>query len=321
MADNDGTPGYGDVFQGNPSNWGKWGPDDEVGSLNYLGPEQIVAAAGLVRAGKVFTLQLQIGSPGGDPVWPGRPQAAHYMILDESDYVGGNAEPLPGGLHWADDAISMALQGSTQYDALGHVWYDGKLWNGYDAVTTFGGLSKASVNPIARRGVVGRGVLLDVARHRGVAALGAGETLDHTDLLACARAQGVELRPRDIIVIRTGWLERYFEVGPEAFFADFVEPGLTYSPELVRWFHDQEIPNLVTDTMGNETTRDPSHGLAMPLHVALMRDLGVAFTEICDLGELAADCAADGRYEFLYAAAPLKIVGATGSPVNPLAVK
>ena len=159
-----------------------------------------------------------------------------------------------------------------------------------------------------------------MARFRGKANLDAAETFTHLDLQECAAAQGVELRKRDIIVIRTNFLKLFFEQG-DAFYEGFCEPGLVYSPELVEWFQQMEIPNLVTDTIANEVTTDPNNGIALVLHNALMRNLGVTLTEIADLEELAADCAEDGRYEFLYAAAPLKVHQASGSPVNPLALK
>jgi kynurenine formamidase len=314
-------PAVGEVLKDAPSNWGKWGPDDEVGSLNYLGPEQVLAAAQLIRTGKVFTLQRLIGDPKGDPVWPGRTPAERTQVLDESDWdEGGKGPAFPGGLHYADDKINAYLQGSTQYDALGHVWFDGQIWNGYDARTTIGGLDKASVEPIAQRGIVGRAVLLDMARFRGKTTLEAGETFTHGDLLACAQAQGVELRKRDIVIIRTNFLQLFFDLG-EKFYEGFCEPGLVYSPELVQWFQDMEIPNLVTDTIANEVTFDPNNGVALVLHNALMRNLGITLTEIADLEQLASDCAADGRYEFFYAAAPLKVAQGSGSPVNPIVVK
>ncbi|MDQ1106777.1 cyclase family protein [Nocardioides zeae] len=317
----DGTaPDLTDLLADSPSNWGKWGPDDEVGSLNYLGPEQVVAAAGLISSGKVFTLQRLIGDPKGDPVWPGRTPATRTQILDESSWDGADAPQFPGGLHYADDKIDAFLQGSTQYDALGHVWYGGQLYNGFDARTTVGGMDKASVEPIAQRGVVGRAVLLDMARFRGKDTLDSAETYTHEDLVACAEAQGVELRKRDILLIRTNYLQLFFELG-DKFYEGFCEPGLVYSPELVQWFADMEIPNLVTDTIANEVTIDPENGVALVLHNALMRNLGIAFTEICDLEALAADCAEDGRYELFYAAAPLKVAKGSGSPVNPLVVK
>lgn len=314
------APALEELLADAPSNWGRWGPDDEVGSLNHLTPEHVVAAAGLVRDGKVFTLQRLIGDPAGDPVWPSREPAVRTMLLDESTWDSPDAPEFPGGLHYSDDKIEAFLQGSTQYDALGHVWYGGKIWNGYDARTTVGGMEKASVEPIAQRGVVGRGVLLDMAHHRNKESLEPGETFDHRDLLACAEAQGVEIRKHDVIVIRTNYLARFFE-DRDAFYENFLEPGLVYSPDLVEWFHQMEIPNLVTDTIANEVTIDPNTGVALTLHNALMRNLGITLTEICDLEELAADCIEDGRYEFMWAAAPLKVHQATGSPVNPLAIK
>ena len=102
------------------------------------------------------------------------------------------------------------------------------------------------------------------------------------------KTQGVTIEKRDILVIRTNFLKLFFDQG-EAFYEGFCEPGLIYSPELVQWFQDMEIPNLVTDTIANEVTTDPENGVALVLHNALMRNLGVVFTEICDLEKLAAE--------------------------------
>jgi len=317
MAD---APALTELLKDAPTNWGRFGPDDELGSLNYLTRDEVLRGVRSVRKGEVFTLQRLIGDPRGDPVWPGRSPAVRTMLLDESSWDSPDAPSFPGGLHYADDKIEAFLQGSTQYDALGHVWYDGKIWNGYDARTTVGGMKKASVEPIAERGVVGRGVLLDIARYRGKENLDKAETFTHEDLMACAERQGVRIERHDILVIRTNFLKLFYEQGP-AFYEGFCEPGLVYSPELVAWFQEMEIPNLVTDTIGNEVTTDPNTGVALVLHNALMRNLGVAFTEICDLEKLAASCAADGQYDFLYVAAPLKVHEATGSPVNPVAIK
>jgi kynurenine formamidase len=314
------APNMEDLLSGAPTNWGKWGADDEVGALNYLTAQEVLRGVAHIKTGSVFTLQRLIGDPKGDPVWPGRSPAQRTMILDESSWDGSDAPSFPGGLHYADDKIDAFLQGSTQYDALGHVWYGGKIWNGYDARTTVGGLDKASVAPIAERGVVGRGILLDMARFRGKENLDKAETFTHEDLEACAKEQGVTIEKHDVLVIRTNFLKLFFDEG-EAFYEGFCEPGLVYSSELVQWFQDMEIPNLVTDTIANEVTVDPNNGVALPLHCALMRNLGVTLTEICDLEKLADSCAEDGQYTFLYAAAPLKVHRASGSPVNPLAIK
>lgn len=315
------VPTVAELTQGLPKNWGRWGAEDEVGSLNFLTQAEVLRGVASVRHGKTFTLQVQMGNPKGDPVWPGRNQAQRINVLDEGHFLCGKGPEFPGGLHYADDVMFMYLQGSTQYDALGHVWCDGKLYNGFDANTTIGGMSKASVLPLAERGIVGRGVLIDIARHRGKRFLEPGETFTHLDLLAAAEKQGVTIQKHDVLVIRTGWIAAFYEKDRVEFYKNFVEPGLTFSPELVRWFHEMEIPNLVTDTIANEVTTDPVSGCALPLHVALMSNLGVTFTEIAQLDPLADDCAADGQWSFLYVAAPLKVVNGSGAPVNPVVVK
>lgn len=317
---------FEELLRDAPKNWGRWGDDDEVGALNFLTPDVIVAATRSVRQGKVFTLQVKMANPEGDPISPGRTPAQRAMVMDESQFSAGKATPWPGGLKWADDLLFCFPQGTTQYDALGHAWYGDQIWNGYDAKTTHGGLAKASVLPIAERGVVGRGVLLDMARHRGKDTLDHGEWFTHEDLIDCARAQGVTIEKRDILVIRTGFIatfykdREFFERNPLGR-GPFSEPGLAYSPELVRWFDEMEIPNFVTDTIANEVTIDPKTGCMQILHAALLRNMGVTMTEIAWLEDLADDCAADGQYDFLYAAAPLKIVHGAGAPVNPMAIK
>lgn len=315
------VPTAGELLKDSPKNWGKWGPEDEVGSLNYLTPDVVVQAVQNVRSGKVFTLQVKMANPEGDPVWPGRSGAQRYNVIDKGVWLAGKGPAFPGDLEYADDMMVCFLQGSTQYDALGHVWYGDQIWNGFDSRTTVDGMSKAGVLPLAERGIVGRGVLLDMARHRGKDCLDPGETFTHEDLQDCAQRQGVELRKRDILVIHTGWVNYFYQVSREEFYGNFVEPGLTFSVELTRWFQEMEIPNLVTDTIANEVTVDPKSGVTLPLHVALMSWLGVTFTEIAWLHDLAADCAEDGQYDFLYTAAPLKVVNGTGAPVNPVVVK
>ncbi len=307
-----------------PTNWGKWGPDDELGALNYLDAAEVLRGVQHIRTGDVFTLQIQMGRTDGpgDPLWPGRTGIERQNVLDEGTWDTDGAPQFPGGLHYADDTAKLFLQGSTQYDALGHVWYDGKLWNGYDARSTIDGMDKASVLPIAEKGIVGRGVLIDMARHRGKDWLDKGETFDHTDLDAAAAAQGVAIEPHDILCVRTGWMKYWYELNDkDTFYDGFTEPGLTHSRELVEWFQSREVPNLVTDTIANEVTFDPETGVALPLHCALMRNLGVTLTEIAWLDDLADACAADGRWSFLYVAAPLKVVSGTGAPVNPVAIR
>lgn len=309
------------LLAGSPKNWGRWGANDELGSLNFLTNSEVLRGVAAIKQGKVITCGETIASPTGDPIFPSRTQPERKNTQDRGTYNEGNATPLPGGVQYADDRISMFLQGSTQYDALGHVWYDDQLWNGYDANETIGGMKKASIMPIAERGIVGRGVLLDMAAYAGKFALDKGDTVGLADLLGAAEKQGVTIQKHDILCLRIGFLQLLKTQGPEKFYADFNEPGMIYSPELVDWFHKMEIPALCTDTISNEMDFDPELGIQIPLHCALMRNLGIAFNEICNFEALAKDCHEDGQWDFLYVAAPLKVYQGTGSPVNVVAIK
>jgi kynurenine formamidase len=304
------------AFADAPTNWGTWGDDDEVGAVNYLTADEAVRGAAAVESGRTFSLGAPIGREAGDPMSPSRPQTQHYMRRDRGHYEAGKEE---GEREGAEDVLVVSMHGTTHVDALGHSWYGDELYNGHDPETTKGGLDRCSVEPIADHGVVGRGVLLDVARHRGVDHLERGSRVPLAELQACADAQGVDLEKRDVLVIRTGWLERFYEGDREAI-REFDEPGITYSEELAAWFDDMEIPSFVTDTLASEQTH-PDSGIRLPLHATFIRDLGILFTEIARLEELAADCAADGKYDFMYVCSPLKVVRGTGSPVNPLAIK
>ncbi len=303
-----------------PRNWGRWGADDEIGALNYLTPDEVRTGLAVARDGRVFTLGAPLADPAGDPVFPGRWAPRRFMVADHAGFRAGHLHPIPGGMEFADDYITGFSQASTHCDALGHMWYDDTLWNGYPSDSTNGGMRKAGIAPISRHGIVGRCVLLDIAAFRDKAALGRAETFDHTDLLACARAQNVEIAPRSILLVRTGWLGALTD-GREAIGQDYWEPGLTFSPDLVAWFDAMQIPCLVTDTLANETTYEPHSGIMLPLHAALMRNLGIVFTETAWLDDLAADCARDRRFEAFYSASPLQVVGGTGGSINPVVIK
>jgi kynurenine formamidase len=304
-----------------PTNWGKWGPDDQVGGLNYLTPTEVLRAIGSVQTGRAFTLMLELGNPKGDPLWPGRVPYAHFMTQDRGTYESGKTPAIKGGIEYADDVILVACHGSTHVDALGHTWYDGRAWNGFRADGSKGGLESCSVLPLAQKGIVGHAVLLDVARYRGVPYLPMHSHVSLDDLLGAAKRQKVELQQHDILVLRTGILQAFYEKGPEEFYGDFDEPGLTYSRELLDFFHDMEIPVSATDILAGEMLTSATVDAVFPLHAALSRNLGVVFVEGHWLEAWAADCAADGKYDGLYMASPLKIRYGTASPVNPILIK
>ena len=314
----------GELLKDAPKNWGRWGPDDELGCLNFLGPAEVLRGAAEIRGGKVFTLGTPIASPGGDPAFPGlgREGPKRANSQDHSHYESGEAETLPGGLEFADDVIELGTHTSTHFDALGHTWFDGECWNGYSPETTVGGMQRASVLPIAERGITGRGILLDVARLKGRDYLDRGEPFTLDDLLAAAERQGTRVERHDLLLIRTGGLKEFYEIGKDEYMATpFVETGLAYSEELARWYHELELPIFATDTIAGEYTDWDTTGYVAPLHGSLMRNLGVAISELMWFEELAEDCEADGRWTFFFAAAPLKIVGGTGALVNPIAIK
>lgn len=137
-----------------PKNWGRWGKDDEIGTLNFVTRDHILRSLMTARTGKTFTLGLWINRKEGDPVWIGRRPTVHLMTKDEGTYISGKAEPRPGGGKSADDIVIMHLQGSTQVDALGHYWKDNTLYNGFDSRTTIGGLAKDDVSKLAHPPVV-----------------------------------------------------------------------------------------------------------------------------------------------------------------------
>jgi kynurenine formamidase len=310
------------LLAGSPTKWGRWGAADEIGALNYLTEREVKLGLAAARQGRTFTLGVPIATDAGDAVFPGRWAARHYMVADKAGFEAGHWHPLEGGLEFADDFVNGFAQAGTHCDALGHMWFDDTLWNGYPASSTNGGMTKAGIMPIAERGIVGRAVLLDIARFRGKPKLERGETFNHLDLVACARAQGVEIGRRTILLVRTGWVGALLD-GRESVAGQgqYWEPGLTFSPELVRWFDEMEIPCLVTDTLANETTYEPDTGAMLVLHAALMRNLGIVFTEMAWLDALAADCAGDRQYEGFYSGAPTKVSKGTGGSVNPLFIK
>lgn len=304
-----------------PKNWGRWGPDDEIGSLNFLTVEEVLRGIRSVERGKTFPLAIQIGAPKGDPLWPGRSPAGHYMCQDKGSYESGKTCPELGGVEFADDVLMINCHGTTHCDGLAHSWYEDRAWNGYPASESKGGLSKAGILPIAEKGIVGRAVLLDVARHQGVPHLSMHQQITLGDLVDTAGSQGIEICRHDIVLVRTGILDVFYDLGPKAYFEDFDEPGITYEPELIKWFHEMEIPVYGTDTLGNEQLKSSTVEALFSMHAALSRNLGIVFVEALALKAWADDCSRDGKYDALFVGSPLKIVGGTASPINPVVIK
>lgn len=293
------------------SNWGRWGPEDERGTTNLVTPREIVRAARLVRRGAVFDLGVPLGA-GGPRAFPGRIDPLHMMTET------GAGQEYPGGAKWSDDYVVMPLQTGTQWDAFAHVWYDGLLYNGFgeDEVGPHGA-ARCSIDALGG-GIAGRGVLLDVARHAGVDWLEGGHVIGPETLDAVAERQGTEIRAGDILLVRTGWWRKFLVEGDAAGWTS-AEPGLGL--DCARWVRDHDLAALGMDNWGIEVAPGEDPAATSPVHCVLLRDVGIPLGEIFDLEALAEDCAGDGVHEFLFVAPPLKVTGAVGSPVNPLALK
>jgi kynurenine formamidase len=206
-------------------------------------------------------------------------------------------------------------------DALGHAYVDGQLWNGYGADTTTGGLARASVGALARKGIVGRAVLVDVARREGVEHLDMHRQVTVEDLRDTLRQQETALVRGDVLLIRTGIFKVFYEQGADAFYESFDEPGLTYEPGLLDFLNDHDIVGLGTDTLCNERQHCGSMAADFPLHILLQRNLGITFHEALWLEDWANDCAGDRVYSAFYVAAPLRLVQGSGAPMNPIVIK
>ena len=300
------------------SNWGRWGPDDQIGTLNFITPEDIVAASGLIRRGKTFALGLPLDEKLQSGLFGGRWNPIHTMLATGTDAVAGNQDETVG-LRYADDAINLPCQCSTQWDALAHIFLDDKMYNGYDAtlVDTNGAGKNGIEHTVAR--MVGRGVLLDVARHKGVDSLDDGYAITNADLDATAASHGVEIKRGDFVIVRTGQQERCLANKDWGTYAGGDAPGLAF--ETCYWIHDKEIAAICADTWGCEVRPNETEEANQPWHWVVIPAIGITMGEIFYLKDLAEDCAADGVYEFFFCGPPLNLPGGCGSPINPQAIK
>jgi len=301
------------------SNWGRWGPDDQRGTLNFITPERLLAACALPRRGRVVSCALPFDQRGPQTGFAGRHNPVHTMLATGTDALAGAQDFLPGGFRYADDAVSMPLQCGTQWDALAHVFYDGKMYNGRDVSLVTSNGARANAIEHIRDGVVGRGVLLDLPRLRRVNWLENGTAILPEDLDACAEAQGVSVESGDIVLVRTGMMGRCLAQKSWEGYCGGPAPGL--SVHCARWIYEREIAAVATDTWGVEVLPNETADCFQPLHMISLRNTGLLLGEIFALDELAAACAEDGDYAFLFAAPPLPITGAVGSPINPLAIR
>src|ERR1043166_6888845 len=302
---------------------GQMGSDDEIGTLNDTTPEDIIAAARLVRQGKVISLALNFdhtGPQGAKSKYPslGRINPLHVMLRTGTDAYSGVLDHR--GIRAADDLVVMPLQCGTQWDGLGHVFYENNMWNGYDCreVTSFGA-QKCGIEKTKAR-MVGRGVFLDVARVMGKETLDDGYAITGVDLDRAEAARGVKVGRGDYVSVRTGQMEAKLAAGNWDGYPGGDAPGFSF--ETIDWIHRNQIAAIASDTWGCEVRPNESEpGINQPWHWIVIPIMGLTMGEIFFLGDLAKDCAADKVYEFMFVAPAIPITGAVGSPTNPLAIK
>jgi kynurenine formamidase len=303
-----------------PHNWGRWGVDDQRGAMNLVTPDVIRSAAGLVREGRIVSLSQPIeGATAGlgrqrVPVLQGRPRPQVFMAIDGADYAAGSRPIGPGRLSMADDALVLSPHGTTTHiDAFSHAWQGDRLYNGHDARRVRStGAGRLGIENLP--GVVTRGVLLDMAGHRGVPHLAATDRIDGAELAACAEAAGATVGSGDAVVIRTGW-PTTFATDPDLYWSG--QPGL--SADGGEWLARRDVCLVAADNgaiSGLNAKGGSDEEPHEDLHLLFLWRCGIHLVEMLWLEELAAT----GRTEFLLLLAPLRIVGGTGSPVNPLAV-
>ena len=290
------------------SNWGRWGSDDERGALNLLTSDRVAAASRLVCEGVSVSLSLPLNTLAAmhNPT-----PADHHMTM-----LGTTAEPSEP-VHFIKDYVGLDYHndGHTHIDALCHVAYEGWLYNGRpEAAVTPRGASVDAIEAL-KDGLVGRGVLLDVPAARGVDWLEPGEHIFSEDLVQAERRQAVTVGEGDILLVRTGHVRRLAECGPW----NTPEHKAGLHPSAMEFVADRGVAALGSDG-NNDTAPSTTEGVGFPIHVLAIAAMGIHLLDYLQLDDLCAACERADRWEFLFTAAPLRIVGGTGSPLNPVAV-
>ena len=291
------------------SNWGRWGPGDELGTLNFISAPARLEAVASVRLGRVVSC--------------GRPIPDDRTIEDEKPFLrhvlSSGAEAPPAGPAYAEEWIGLYVHGhsTTHLDAPSHAFWDGQMYGGRPAAAVKPG-SGAGASAVAAAGgsIVGRGVLFDIARVRGVSWLGPGDPITVVDFASCEERLGVAVGEGDILFVRTGRGARQAEVGrtdPR----NEGNPGL--GVDVLPWLSERRVALLGTDVVAEVRPRPPS-ALTSPVHTVALVAMGLWLVDNLELERLAEACAQAERWSYLVVVAPLNITGGTGSPVNPIAV-
>jgi|SRR5579875_1611131 kynurenine formamidase len=304
---------FDEIFE-KVKNWGRWGPQDELGTLNYITPDTVRAAAALVRSGRQVTMALPMNKTAG----PDNPEPVIHHVVQGHDVDIGSSS-----LTFATDYLGIACHGDchTHMDALCHIAYKGQVYNGRPAsqVMTSRGATALDVTAY-RHGLVGRGVLLDVPAFRGVDWLEPGEAVTRAELEAIEEAQRVRLGKGDILVFRTGHHRRRLALGPwDNGYPPAGQGKAGLHVDAIPWMHERRIAAFLPDGDG-ETVPSNVAGMLYPIHPLQVTAMGMFAADSLQLEDLAAACRQEGRFEFMVVGLPLRLPGATGSPWNPIAI-
>lgn len=286
------------------SNWGRWGADDEAGALNLVDPAAVLGGLALATEGRVLSLAQPIGPSAGVP--PHRRPPQRFMDRDAGDYAAGARSP--DGFRFAEDTVVLGTHSGTHLDALAHAWSGDELYNGHAATATRStrGAQRCGADKLVP--AVTRGVLVDLVAARG-GPLEPSIPVGADDLARAYSEQGIEARPGDAVLLRTGWWERH---GGAAEYFD-LEPGLDAGS--ADWLAARDVALVGADNYAVEVAPS-APGSTFPVHLTLMHRHGVPLLENLDLRALGET----GRSTFLLVVAPLPLAGSTGGPVNPVAV-
>ncbi|MFE4715173.1 cyclase family protein [Streptomyces sp. NPDC056728] len=293
------------------NNWGRWGADDEIGTLNLVTDEVVREAAATVRTGRRTPLALPLKEDGVQTgMIPGRVNPLHTMVQINHELFG------PGTVATSDDAVTMGLQTATHWDALTHVSHSGRIYNGRPAetITAHGGARFSGIDKAPH--IVSRGVLLDVAAAKGVDRLPGDHAVTPEDLDEAAEFGHVTVRPGDIVLVRTGQIQTYLAGDKHAY--GYPSPGLSVrTPE---WFHARDVAAVANDTLTFEIFPPEIENLWLPVHALDLVEMGMLQGQNWNLENLSTACAQESRYAFLLSAMPEPFVGGTGTPVAPVAI-
>jgi kynurenine formamidase len=284
------------------------GAADRLGALNNISPAQVVAAASDVRRGRAVSL----AAPVEDEITPDNPDPARHQMT-----ATGISSGPSGGLSFATDRVALNIHGNvdSHIDALSHVIFDGTLYNGVSpSAVTAAGATELSIET-AGAGIVGRGLLLDIPRLRGVPWLEPGEHVTADDLIAAQAAQEVRIEPGDLLFVRVGHRTRRRTLGP--WDAASARAGL--HPAALELLAERRIGSLGSDG-NNDTAPSAAEDVDFPVHVLAINAMGLNLLDWLQLDDLATVCEELNRWSFLCVIAPLRLRAATGSPINPIAI-